>query len=79
MRLFPQKVVSKPMVVSLQQNVFSMTKKFITKTPSLKVLAMKNFVTESPICLKKKKNFDENISSLKTLFSDENILSQKTL
>ena len=55
MCLFPQKVVSKPMVVSLQQNVFSMTKKFITKTPSLKVLAMKNFVTESPICLKKKK------------------------
>ena len=78
MCLFPQKVVSKPMVVSLQQNVFSMTKKFITKTPSLKVLAMKNFVTESPICLKKK-NFDENISSLKTLFSDENISSQKTL
>ena len=59
---------------TLQQNVFSVMKIFVTKslvfvskdllinkthfvleTPSVKVLAAKNVITKSPICLKKKK------------------------
>ena len=38
---------------------------FVTETPSLKVLATKNFVTKSPIWFKKKKK----------TFSNENVLS----
>ena len=63
---------------------------FIAVAPSLKVLATKNFVTKSPICLKKKKLLatkcktiiifsDDYFSSLILPYSDENIFVTNTI
>ena len=82
----------------LEQNVFSVTKIFVTKSPvfhrqrplatkstnfvietsSLKVLAMKHFITNSLICPKnkKKKNktfSNENVSSLNVFLAKNSI------